>query len=85
MKHEGISIRGHLYLTLETVAACYRVEVDWLHEVYETGLLGSGERVGDSTAIAAAQLDRLGEILRLSRQQGINLAGILRLLDETTL
>jgi len=82
MKREAISIRGHLYLTLETVADCYRVEVEWLYEVYEMGLLGPGERVGSSTAIAASMLDRIGEILRLHRQQGINLAGIFMLLDR---
>ena len=82
MRRQVISIRGQLYLTLETVADCYRVEVEWLHEVYETGLLGPGARVGDSMAIAACMLDRMGEILRLHRQQGINLAGILKFLDE---
>ena len=82
MSSKALSFRGQLYLTLETVADCYRVEVSWVEEVYELGLLGRGERVGDSTAVAAAMLDRLGRILRLHHQQGINLAGILRILDE---
>lgn len=79
-----VSIRGELYLTLETVAECYRVEAVWLREVYETGLLGPGEELGDSIAIAASMLDRMGDILRLHQQQGINLAGILILLARSS-
>jgi hypothetical protein len=80
VSHEVIRIRGRVYITLETVAACYRVRVAWLHEVYETGLLGRGERVAGSTAIAAETLDRVGRILQLHRQQGLELSGILGLL-----
>lgn len=82
MKRGTITIRGRVYLTLETVAECYEVEVSWIREVYEIGLLGPGESVEGSVAIAGAMLDRLGEILRLHRQQGVNLAGIARLLAE---
>lgn len=84
MSREVISIRGRCYLTLETVAHCYRVEVKWVHEVYEMGMLGRGELVGGATAVEAAMLDRMGRILRLHRQQGINLAGIFQLLEDPT-
>lgn len=81
----SITLHGRLYLTLETVAECYRVEVEWIEEAYDLGLLGPGERVGASTAVAAAALDRMGRIVRLHRQLGINLAGILSLLRESEL
>lgn len=80
MRRGTISIRGEAYLTLETVASCYEVEVEWVEEVYEHGLIGRGERVGDSTAVAAEMLDRVARILQLSRQLGINLEGIAALL-----
>jgi len=77
-----LTIRGRTYVTLETVAECYRVEVAWVREVYEYGLLGTGEPVRDTTAVAAEMLERAAVILRLHRQQGINLEGIARLLWE---
>lgn len=82
MKREVLSIRGETYLTLETVARCYEVEVTWVEECYDLGLLGPGERVGEATAVAAAMLDQVARILRLHRQLDINLAGIATLLAE---
>lgn len=76
------SIEGRLWVSLETAASCYRVEVAWLDEVYETGLLGSGQEIDGATLIAAAMLDRLGEIVRLHHQQGVNLAGIVAMLES---
>jgi hypothetical protein len=69
-------IRGQAYLTLETMATCYAVEVAWIEEVYEHGLLGRGEEIEGSIAVAAVMLDRFARILQLHRQQGINVAGI---------
>ncbi len=80
MKHDAILIRGTVWVSLEAAAACYRVEVTWLEEVYAVGLLGPGEAVEGALAIEAAMLDRLGQIVRLYRQQGINIEGIARLL-----
>lgn len=82
MSERRVVIRGRTYVTLEAVAECYRVEVSWVREVYEYGLLGSGESVRDTTAVAAEMLGRAADILRLHRQQGINLEGIARLLRE---
>jgi hypothetical protein len=82
MSRETIVIRGEVYLTLEALADCYRVEVAWLHEVYELGLLGDGERVGATTVVSATMLDRTARILRLHLQQGVDLMGILGLLAE---
>jgi hypothetical protein len=76
-----IVIRGETWFTLETVARCYEIEVGFLEEVYEQGLLGRGERVGASLAVAAEMLDRVARILRLHRQ-GVDVAGIALLLRE---
>lgn len=82
MTGRTITIRGEAYLTLETVAECYRVEITWLEEVYALGLLGRGERVEGTTAIAAAMLDRMSRIVRWNRQLGVDLSGILALLED---
>jgi hypothetical protein len=76
MRHEVVRIRGQSYVTLEAVAECYQVEVTWIEEVYEVGLLGTGEPV------QASMLDRMGRILRLQRQAGLNVAGILAALRD---
>ena len=75
-------IHGEVYLTLETVAECYEVEVTWVREVYDVGLLGTGEPVEHSIAIAARMLDRLAEVRRLTLQTGVNLPGIVMLLER---
>ena len=73
---ERIVLEGELYLTLEAVAHCYQVEVTWLREAYELGLLGRGRRIDGGVAIAAARLDRVATIFRLHFHQGVNLPGI---------
>ncbi len=65
MSNDVVRIRGKLYVRLEDVAHVYRVEQAWLLDVYERGMLGSGEPVGTSIAIAAVQLDRVATIVRL--------------------
>lgn len=76
MRSGSVVIRGELFLTLEAVANCYRVEARWMHEVYELGLLGAGEPAEESVAIPARKLDRVAEILKLHFHQGVNLEGI---------
>lgn len=86
MKLETIRIRGRAWLTLEAVATCYEVEVTFVQEIVELGLLGPSEPAGSAvestTAIEVAMLDRLGTIVRLHRQQGINPAGIARIFED---
>ena len=82
MKPEHLIIRGELYVTLKTLAECYQLEVHWLHEVYDTGLLGPGETECGELAIAACMFDRLAQIVRLHRQVGVNLEGIVLLLGS---
>lgn len=75
-----LTIRGELWITLEAAADCYEVEVTWVREVYELGLLGPGEPAGSSTAIPAIELDHLARVLRLHRQLGLDPLAIAALL-----
>lgn len=68
-----LEVRGELFVTLEGAAECYRVEARWLESIHAEGLLGRGERVGDSLAFPAAELDRLAAILRWHRHHGLEL------------
>lgn len=76
-----LEIRGEVFVTLESAAECYQVEVRWVEEVYDNGLLGQGEKVGPSLAVRATQLDRLAAILRWHRHHGLELEAILALLE----
>ncbi len=75
-------IRGERYLSLEAVAECYQVEAAWVRQVYEHGLLGRGEDVGGTIAVAAAMLERVAVIRRLTLLGAADLAFIEVLLDE---
>jgi hypothetical protein len=76
---EPILIRGQLHLTLQTVAECYDVQVHWLEEVYDEGLL-AGEEFESRVAVAATELDRIARIVRLHFYEGVSLPGIASLL-----
>ena len=78
---KSITIKGGQYVTLTQAAECYEVEVAWVREVYDYGLLGVGELFEEEPAIEAGMLDRLAEIQRLHNQQGVNLPGIAIILD----
>ncbi len=81
MTWRTIELHGETYVSIATVAECYEVELAWIEEVYTLGLLGPGERVERLLVVSVSMLDRVALILRLERQQGINLPGIARLLD----
>jgi chaperone modulatory protein CbpM len=80
MSGERILVHGQLYLTLQDVAECYHVELAWVRDVVDFGLLGRCERTRGTLVVAASKLDRVADILRLQRQQGLNLAGVALLL-----
>ncbi|MDA8592358.1 hypothetical protein N9L90_00370 [Planctomycetota bacterium] len=65
MSVETIYFEGEPYLTLEALADVYQVQVVWLREIYQSGLLGSGVDAGTTICIAAVQLDRVATIVRL--------------------
>ena len=80
-----LHVRGELYLTLDLVAACYSVEIRWLEQVTELGLLSTAERVEGALAIAARELDRVARIVRWHFHQGIDLGVVAVLLEEDRL
>ena len=66
MSRSQLVIRGEAYLMIETVAECFQVQSAWVQAVYHRGLLGAGERRGESIYIQARMLDRVAEIQRLN-------------------
>lgn len=72
-------IEGELYVSVEAVAACYRVEAALLLEAHELGLVG--RRVGSAVLVAARRLDRVAQIVRLHVHCGIGLEALFLHLD----
>lgn len=64
------------WLRLEVVAEIYQVRVVWIREVYEFGLLGPGIEEGSTVKIAAAQLDRVAQVVRLHGTLGLGVESI---------
>lgn len=81
MSDERIYVGGELYLSLETVAEIYRVEVVWLRQAQDAGLLGSDVATQPMVCIAAARLDHVATIVRLHQVLGLDLDAIRRELD----
>lgn len=79
MRSGRVELHGELFVTLETAAACYQVEVRWVEEVYATGVLGHGEQLDDAVLIAEAELDRLASIVRWHRHHGLELEAVVAL------
>ncbi len=79
---ERVYLDGELHLTLETVARIYRVEVVWLREVYDRGLLGSGRPAQRTVCIAAARLDHVATVVRLRHLVGADVDALARALAD---
>jgi hypothetical protein len=73
MTRARLEFCGEVYLALDAVASWYRVDAELLGSICALGLLESVERVEDTLAVAAAELDRLAEILRLHLHLGMDL------------
>lgn len=80
MKHLGVIIEGETYLSLAAIAECYCCEVDWVHEVYQHGLLGRGRVVGEEILLSTCVLDRVADVVRLSVYHGVGLGAVALLL-----
>lgn len=76
MSRDRIYVEGELYLSLETVADVYQVQITWLREAYDSGLFGTGVEKGPTVCIAAVQLDRVATIVRLHETLGLDLETI---------
>ncbi|MFN2378162.1 MAG: hypothetical protein ABR538_16645 [Candidatus Binatia bacterium] len=79
-----IFIDGQSYLSLEAISQCYECEITWLREAYEFGLLGGGVLHEDTLLLHVTVLDRVAEVVRLSRYQGLGFEAIVVLLGETS-
>lgn len=76
-----VYIREEAYVTLSTIADCYECSEAWVREVYDVGLLGTGEIRDERTLVRADAMDRVARILRLSTVHGLELDVIVHLLD----
>lgn len=82
MSDGRIYVEGDLYLSVETVADVYRVEVVWLREVIDAGLLDADGAVRPATVIAAVRMDRVATIVRLHRVLGFDVDQIRTALED---
>ncbi len=73
MKHEKRHIGGELYLSLETVAEVYELELVWLEGARQEGLLGDCPEQEERVWIAAARLERVAVLVRLCHGFGLDL------------
>jgi hypothetical protein len=67
-----VVIREETYLTLDLVAECYEVEVEWVEGVYRLGLLGAGEQVEGRPAIPSRMLERVAQLRGLCHYHGLD-------------
>lgn len=72
---EFFHVGGVRWVTVDAVARCYTVEVQWVREVVSAGLLESLERSG-TVAIPAHQLERVAKIVQLHFHLGVELRAI---------
>ena len=77
-----IRIENESYLTLEAISECYDCEVAWLREAYDFGLLGGGRAYANTVVFSVAILDRVAEVVRLGRYQGMSFDAIFVLLGD---
>ena len=82
MNDPRIRIDEESYLTLEAISECYECEVAWLREAYEFGLFGGGRLYLDTIVLSVTVLDRVADVVRLGRYQGIGFEALVVLLGE---
>lgn len=83
MSEVRITIEGESYLTLEAISECYECDVRWLREAYEFGLFGRGRVDAGRVVLRITVLDRVAEVVRLARYQGLGFEAIDVLIGET--
>ena len=67
MKEQVITIAGNAYLRSEAIAQIFAVQVTWVHEVVEHGLLEGAAVVEESLCLRVDQMDRIATLVRLQR------------------
>lgn len=80
MTAERLVLEGEVYFPLEVVAECYSVEVTWLREACDEGLL-IGVRVERTLAVRAADLDRVARLVRWRVVHGLDWPALAAVLD----
>ena len=75
-----LRLEGGTWLSLGAVAECYDCEVDWLDEARRHGLLGRALHRGGEWLVHVVVLDRVAELVRLSRIEGMAFETIVVLL-----
>lgn len=82
MSEVRIMIAGESYLTLEAISECYGCELAWLRDAYDFGLFGRGRLEAGRVVLRIGVLDRVAEVVRLSRYQGLGFEAIEVLIGE---
>ena len=82
MRNVRIRIEEESYLSLDGISECYQCQVAWLQEAYELGLFGSGREHAGRLVLSVTILDRVAEVIRLHRYEGLGLDAIVILLGE---
>jgi hypothetical protein len=72
MRPVRVVIRDESYMTLDLVAECYDLDLEWVERVYRLGLLGSCEQVEGRPAIPSRMLERVAEVRRLCHYHGLD-------------
>jgi hypothetical protein len=80
---EHLSFEGEIWVSLEALATCYRVDLTLVEEAFELGLLGRGVHTEGLLVVQVAQLERMATIVRLHVHLGVDLAGIALFLEPT--
>ena len=76
MTQDYFVIDGVRWVTVDAIARCYTVKIEWVREVVELGLVDTGvEREGTIT-IRASELERVAKIVQLHFYQGIELSSV---------
>ncbi len=79
---DSYEIDGQRYLTLETVAEVFAVEVVLLREAFLMGVLGPGVEQNQRVLLAVASLDRVATVVRMRVMLGLDLETIEIALDR---
>lgn len=67
------TIHGETYVSLEDISEVCHVEITWVQQVYELGILGPGEHIESVTVVPASFLDRAVRVRRITLQTGLDL------------
>jgi len=76
MTTDYFHVEGVRWVTVDAVARCYTVKVEWVLEVVATGLLGHSVERSGALTITADQLERVAKIVQLHFHHGVELSGV---------